>query len=111
MKKTLQLRRALRALALLSSFLIVSEASARPPRAREAQAFVESIELATQTLTLKYPKGEGPEKVIWTKQTKFVHNGEFASASLLKESANAVIFYRSPFFGKPFATKVVWTTR
>ncbi len=58
---------------------------------------------------MKFPQGRGPDQVIWTKQTKFIHNAEFAPASELKESATAVVYYRSPFFGRAFATKVVWT--
>lgn len=108
MKTSLKLRLAFGALAIMGSLLVAPQAFARPPRAREARVVVQSVDRSNKTLTLKHPQGRGPEQVIWTKQTKFVHNGEFAPASELKESAAVVIYYRSPFFGRPFVTKVVW---
>ena len=111
MKTSLKLRAALGVVTIVAAFLSAPEASARPPRARETRVVVQSIDRSIKTLTLKYSQGRGPEQVIWTTQTKFVHNGESASRLLLKESATVVIYYRSPFFGKPFATRVVWTTR
>lgn len=109
MKTSLKLRAALGVVAILATLLASPEAPARPPRAREARAVVQSIDRSNRTLTLKFPQGRGPDQVIWTKQTKFIHNAEFAPASELKESATAVVYYRSPFFGRAFATKVVWT--
>lgn len=109
MKTSLKMRVALGVIAIVAALLATPEASARPPRAREARVVVRSIDHSNKTLTLKHPQGRGPEQVIWTKQTKFIHNAEFAPASELKESVAVVVYFRSPFFGRPFVTKVVWT--
>jgi hypothetical protein len=37
-----------------------------------------------------------------------IHNWHFAPADELKDGTRAVVYYRTPFFGKPFVTKVVW---
>jgi hypothetical protein len=46
--------------------------------------------------------------VDWKPGTSFVRGGEFDRADSLKEGARVCVYYRSPFFGRPFVTKVVW---
>lgn len=91
-----------------AALLITSDAFARPPRSRPLAATIESVSLETRTLTITPAKGKGPSALALTKQTKFIHNWEFAPASELKTGAHATVYYRRPFFGKPFVTKIVW---
>jgi len=91
-----------------AALLIASDAFARPPRSRPVEATVESVSLENRTLTLVPTKGKGPSVVALTKQTKFIHNWKFAPAGELRGGARATVYYRTPFFGKPFATKIVW---
>lgn len=81
---------------------------ARPPRARERCGVLQSIDREAHTLTLVPEKGERPLVAVWKSDTKFLKNWKFQPADALKEGVRACVFYRSPFFGKPFVTKVVW---
>lgn len=83
-------------------------ALAHAPRSRPVEATVESVSLENRTLTIAPTKGKGPSVVALTKQTKFIHNRKFAPPSELKSGAHATVYYRTPFFGKPFATRIVW---
>lgn len=80
--------------------------SARPPRSRPVEATVESVNLADRTLTITPAKG--PSLLALTRQTKFLHNWKFTTADELKPGTRATVYYRTPFFGKPFVTKIVW---
>lgn len=83
-------------------------ALAHAPRSRPVEATVESVSFENRTLTIAPAKGKGPSVVVLTKQTKFIHNWKFAPASELQNGARATVYYRTPFFGKPFATRIVW---
>lgn len=100
------LKAALTAAALLC--LSSADSWARPPRAREACGVVQTIDREARTLTLVPEKGTRPLVVVWKKDTKFLKSWNFESAAALGEGVRACVFYRSPFFGKPFVTKVVW---
>lgn len=84
------------------------ESQARPPRARERQCVVQTIERSSRTMTLRCGKDAEPLEVVWTRQTNFLQNGKFADAALPKTGQAVTVYYRSPLFGKKFATKVVW---
>jgi hypothetical protein len=92
------------ALVLLSGL----DSWARPPRAREVCGLVQKIDRETHTLTvLSEGKGE-PLNVVWKRDTKFIRNWKFTDSGALKEERRACVYYRTPFFGKPFVTKIVW---
>ena len=91
-----------------SAFLTVSDTFARPPRSRPLSATVESVSLEARTLTITPAKDKGPSDLALTRQTKFLHNWKFAAADELKPGTRATVYYRTPFFGKPFVTKIVW---
>lgn len=94
---------------LLAVILLnASNALAHTPRSRPVEATVEAINLANRTLAIAPAKGKGPSVLALTRQTKFIHNWKFAPASELKTGAHATVYYRTPFFGKPFVTKIVW---
>lgn len=84
------------------------ESQARPPRAREYQCVIQTIERNSRTMTLQCDRDAKALELVWTKQTKFLQNGKFADAVPLETNQVVVVYYRSPFFGKKFATKVVW---
>jgi len=91
-----------------AALLVASDAFARPPRSRPVAATVESVSLETRTLTITPAKDKGPSDLTLTRQTKFIHNWKFAPANELKTGAHVTVYYHAPFFGKPFATKIVW---
>lgn len=83
---------------------------ARPPRAREACGVLQNIDLNSRSLTLKADKRERPLEVIWKGDTRFVKDWKFDAPTTLKSGMRACIYYHSPFFGKPFITKITWTS-
>lgn len=96
------------AMMLAAALLTTSSALAHTTRSRPVEATVESVSMENRTLTIASAKGKGPSVVALTKQTKFIHNWKFAPPSELRTGAHATVYYRTPFFGKPFATRIVW---
>ena len=94
-----------------AALLIASDAFARPPRSRPMAATIKSVSPETRTLTIAPANDKGPSDLALTRQTKFIHNWKFAPASELKTGAHATVYYRTPFFGKPFVTRIVWLDR
>ena len=106
--KPLSSRKIISAALVAAALLSASDAFARPPRSRPLAATIESVSLETRTLTIAPAKGKGPSVLALTRQTRFIHNWKFTPASELKTGAHATVYYRTPFFGKPFVTKIVW---
>ncbi len=104
--KSSSLKAALAATALLC--LSSMDTWARPPRARELCGIIQAIDAQTHTLTVQSPKRDQPLTVVWKRDTKFIHYWKFTESTTLKEGLRACVYYRSPIFGKPFVTKVVW---
>ena len=95
--------------ALLGLLLFAATtASAHTVRSRPACGVVESLDVATRTVRFAPRNGKAPTELALTRQTQFIHNWHFAPADELKDGTRAVVYYRTPFFGKPFVTKVVW---
>lgn len=99
------------ALLLTGTLLTPQHAEARPPRARELCGVVQAIDLQTRTLTIQSPKRDMPATFAVKGDTKFIKDWKFADSAALKAGLRACVYYRSPFFGKPFVTKIVWTSQ
>lgn len=82
---------------------------AHAPLAREAHVVIQSIDYQKRMLTLTYVREQGPQKLIWNSDTQFMRDLKPVSATELKVGMDVTIYYHSPFFGKPYATKIVWT--
>lgn len=96
-------------LLVVSALFTAWPAAAHTTRSRPASGVVESLDSATRTMVFTPATGKAPSQLVITRQTKFIHDWQFASASEVKPGTKAVIYYRTPFFGKPFITKVVWS--
>lgn len=96
------------AIAAVALLLSAAEGQARPPRARELCGVIQMIDSASHTLTVQSPKRDEPFTVVWKRDTRFIKNWKFTESAALKEGLRACVYYRSPIFGKPFVTKVVW---
>ena len=96
--------------ALLCAAIILTawSAEARAPRSREMTAVIQTINYDQRTVLLNGAAIRGPRELVWNSRTRFVHDWKFVPATALKSGMQARVFYRSPFFGKPFITKVVW---
>lgn len=83
---------------------------AHPPQPRRLCGVVHEINPAKRTLTVQSSERAAPVTLVWTRITEFVKNQEPAESRLLKAGLRVCVEYRSPFFGKPSITKVVWAT-
>ncbi len=95
-------------LVLTALCLTAITSSARPPRARELCGVLQNVDGGMHRLALLPNGGGKPLEVDWKPDTSFVQGSEFDRADSLKEGARVCVYYRSPFFGRPFVTKVVW---
>jgi hypothetical protein len=84
-------------------------AAAHTGLSRPASGVIESLDSGTRTVRFTPATGHAPHELVITRQTKFIHDWQFAAAGEVKPGTKAVIYYRTPFFGKPFITKVVWS--
>lgn len=97
------------ALILTGTMLTPQSAEARPPRARELCGVIQAIDLQTRTVTIQSPKRNQTATLVVTGDTQFIKDWKFTDSDALKKGMRACVYYRSPFFGKPFVTKIVWT--
>ena len=97
------------AIAAAALLLSAAESQARPPRARELCGVIQMIDPASHTLTVQSPKRDEPMTLVWKRDARFIKNWKFTEPGSLREGQRACVYYRSPLFGKPFVTKVVWT--
>lgn len=99
------------ALVLTGTVLTPQNAGARLPRARELCGVIRAIDPQTRAVTIQSPKRNQPATFVVKGDTKFIQDWKFTDSAALKEGLRACVYYRSPFFGKPFVTKIVWTNR
>ena len=97
---------------LLALFCFASnDALAHTVQAHEVHAVIESIDFQKSTLALTYLQERGPQKLIWKTATQFLRDRKLVPATELNEGTKVRVYYHSPFFGKPFVTKIVWESR
>jgi hypothetical protein len=85
-------------------------AQAHSVHATEVEAIVQSIRIEARTLVIISAKTKSPREMVWNKSTSFVEDNHFADATKLRARIHVKLYYHSPFFGKPYLTKVVWTS-
>lgn len=97
------------ALLTACAFAIPQTAEARPPQARELCGVIQAFDPQTRTVTIQSSKRDLPSTFVVKGDTRFIQDWKSTDAASLKAGMRAYVYYRSPFFGKPFVTKVVWT--
>lgn len=80
---------------------------ARMPRSREFCGTLTSLVTGGREVVVTAADDQRLAAV-WTKDTLFVHDGKTVDASALPKGGRVCIFYRSPFSGPTYLTKVVW---
>lgn len=105
--KTTARSRVVAALLLGAACLTAPSASARPPRARPAKGKILLVDRARRSFVFK-PDEKRPLVLDWTKHTRFVHDSQLTNALALKAGLSGTVYYRSPLFGKAYASKIVW---
>ena len=98
-------------LLLAGTLLTAHSAQARPPRARELCGVIQTVDVQTHTLTIQSPKHDVLATFAIKRDTQYIKDWKFTDSASLKEGLRACVYYRSPFFGKAFATKIVWTNQ
>lgn len=96
------------ALLLAVTFLATVSAKAHSPRSREMPAVIHSSNHDQRTVSLDCPQRRGPRELVWNSHTQFLRDWKFVPATELKDGIRVTVYYRSPFFGKPFVTKIIW---
>ena len=83
-------------------------AIARSPQARVERAVIENIDWDTHVLQLRLSGDAKPLTLVWNSRTQFVEGSRFVTAAGLRKNAPVMVSYRTPFFGKQFASKIVF---
>jgi len=89
-------------------FASCADSWARAPQAREQCGVIQQIDQQKHTLTVLPEKKGQALNLVWKHDTRFIYNEKFTNSASLKPGLRACVYYHSPFFGKPFVTKVVW---
>jgi hypothetical protein len=91
-------------------FAFCTDSWAHSPKARELCGVIQEINAKKHTLIVRSPERKTPVTLTWTRDTEFVQNQQTTKSTMLKTGLSVCVYYHSPFFGKPFATKMVWQT-
>ena len=86
---------------------ICPQTFARPPQPRVQRGVIEMIDRDARILRIQRDGEAVPLTIVWNKLTRFVEGSRFVSAAELKKGTPVTIWYRTPFFGERFATKIV----
>ena len=85
------------------------ESAAAAVHSRKAQATIQNVDGATRTLTSCVAKTVTIRKNLFgTEVYMFVHGSIIVAARDLVQGMHCTVYYKVPFFGKPFLTKIVW---
>ena len=68
---------------------------------------IEMIDQDARVLRVHRDGETVPLTLVWNRQTRFIEGTGFVTAAALTKGARVTISYHTPFFGKPFATKIV----
>ena len=77
------------------------------PRSREFCGTLDAVATASKVLSVMEASGKRLTAV-WTKDTLFIDDGKVADASTLNPAQRVCVFYRTPWIGRVYVTKVVW---
>lgn len=103
-----------------------TQASARPPQPRAESGTIEkighdartcrdqsccgtieTIDYNARLLRIQRDGDAGPLTLVWNGRTSFVDGTRSVTAAELTRGTRVTVWYRTPFFGKRFATKIV----
>ena len=90
--------------------MMSTDSWARPTRSREECGITKKVDKVASALTILRERGGEPLEVVFNSDTTFLSNSKPTNSASIKEGLRTCIYYRSPFFGRPFATKVILAT-
>ena len=97
-------------LALMAVAIVIFQpmkCQAASARSREISGVVQTVNTSKHLLTLKLYENKRPLAVAWTPHTEFLRGSKLVGIEKLQPGVPARIYYRSPFFGNRYATKVI----
>lgn len=94
--------------AFLANF--ATPASAASARGRTVTGTITKVDAAARDVELRVEDTGAPVMFTWNRHTSFIANGQFTDAAILKKGARIEVIRHTPFFGKPFVTKVTLQT-
>jgi len=104
-------RKSFASAALIAALCFIAPSvQAHTVHSRELDATVRTIQAETRTLVVVSAKTMSPLQFVWNKSTSFIEDDHVVDAAALREGLRVKIYYRSPFFGKPYLTKVIWNS-
>ena len=103
------MKKIIRTFLLIVCGLASTNALAHNVSACETNAVIQSIDFTNRVLNFTHQQGSRFDHLIWKNYTQFLRDGKPVSAKELNAGAHLKVYYRSPFFGKPFATKIIWS--
>ena len=68
---------------------------------------IETIDRDARMIRIQRDGEAVPLTLVWNSQTRFIEGTRFVTAAALTKGARVTVWYRTPFFGKRFATKIV----
>lgn len=77
-------------------------------RSRRTDGIIKAIDLEAHTLAIEPSASRKSAVFAWSKQTCFLRDLKRVPSTELYEGAQATIYYRSPFFGRPRLTRIIW---
>ena len=100
---------ALKTLALIGAFIAIfaTRASALPPTSRHMTGIIEKVDPSARTLVVQAAAAPHRVQLAWNERTRFVEEARFTTPAAMHAGRSVIVTFRSPFFGPPFATKVV----
>lgn len=95
-------------IALVLSFLLslATPAAAITPHGRLITGTIKKVDTAAREVEMLREDNGTLKTFVWNRYTNFIANAQFADASILKKGARVEVNCHTPFFGKPFVTKV-----
>lgn len=85
-------------------------AEALPNTGRRISGTIENVDFQAKEVILRTEKSGSPISLVWIKRTRFSINATPADASILKKGRQVNAIYHSPFFGRPYVTRVTLQT-
>ena len=80
-------------------------------RSREESGTIQTIDLRTRRLAIKGGRDAKKLALVWRSSTWFIEDSRFTTVDRLKRGMQVTVYYRSPFFGERYATKILVRSR
>jgi hypothetical protein len=84
-----------------------SQGSARRPQARVESATIQTVDQNACVLRVQRYGNAIPLTLAWNSRTIFVEGARVVTSATLTKGTPVKVWYRTPLFGKRFATKIV----